>query len=356
MATKEMTKEEAQHFVRTTKYCLKNENESANLQKKLLAIGCKWMSGCKEVQNEECKYLFVGVNLNITASSGEEIFIKNKFLEVNVNDVLNIEIKDIRMETLKFKVGDKVRVKSLEWYNSNKDKDGLVYIDKQGIVFGETMANLCGKIVQIEEVNKTGYFICGHPGFFQDWMLDNEMVAEEKQEVKQLNKNDMGTKEMTKEEVFAYLNNTKIMCTSEEESKKVQEKLFELGIKWQETEGLRPYTYLFMIINYYLKFTNDIEGWFRSEKKEIKPSEILAIQVKEEGPKFDPKTLQPFDKVLIRDKEGDKWRCNLFCHINEELMRKYFCVFDNWIYCIPYNEDTKNLVGTTDEAPEFYRI
>lgn len=23
--------------------------------------------------------------------------------------------------------------------------------------------------------------------------------------------------------------------------------------------------------------------------------------------------------------------------------------------CIPYNDDTKHLVGTTDEAPEFYR-
>jgi hypothetical protein len=61
------------------------------------------------------------------------------------------------METkLKFKVGDKLRVKSLEWFNGNKDENGLVYIDKEGIVFNETMANLCGKIVQIEEVNRTG--------------------------------------------------------------------------------------------------------------------------------------------------------------------------------------------------------
>ena len=63
------------------------------------------------------------------------------------------------METkLKFKVGDKVRVKSLEWYNGNKDVNGLVYQDEQGVVFDKTMANLCGKIVQIEEVYKTGYF------------------------------------------------------------------------------------------------------------------------------------------------------------------------------------------------------
>ena len=32
----------------------------------------------------------------------------------------------------------------------------------------------------------------------------------------------METKEMTQQEIFAYLNDTKILCTSKEESKKVQ--------------------------------------------------------------------------------------------------------------------------------------
>ena len=26
-----------------------------------------------------------------------------------------------------------------------------------------------------------------------------------------------------------------------------------------------------------------------------------------------------------------------------------------YTYCIPYNDDTKHLVGTTEEAPEYYR-
>lgn len=100
----------------------------------------------------------------------------------------------------------------------------------------------------------------------------------------------------------------------------------------------------------------DPPRWVDNRNKAIEVSEVMAIQLKEEKPKFDPQSLQPFDKVLVRDKENDKWRCNLFCHINEELIRKYFCVFDNWIYCIPYNEETKSLVGTGNEAPEFYRI
>ena len=32
--------------------------------------------------------------------------------------------------------------------------------------------------------------------------------------------------------------------------------------------------------------------------------------------KFDPKTLQPFDKVIVRDKNSDNWCCGYFSHIN----------------------------------------
>ena len=68
--------------------------------------------------------------------------------------------------------------------------------------------------------------------------------------------------------------------------------------------------------------------------------------------KFDPKTLRPFDRVLVRDRDIEHWICSLFSHIiNDE----YLCIGSCFIYCIPYNDDTKHLVGTTDEAPEYYR-
>ena len=34
----------------------------------------------------------------------------------------------------------------------------------------------------------------------------------------------------------------------------------------------------------------------------------------------------------------------------------YACIFDNYRYCIPYNEKIKYLVGTAKEASEFYRF
>lgn len=72
-----------------------------------------------------------------------------------------------------------------------------------------------------------------------------------------------------------------------------------------------------------------------------------------EKPKFDPKTLQPFDKVLVRDRFGNRWFCNFFSNINNNY---YECMGGlMWKNCIPYNEETKHLVGTSDKAPEYYR-
>ena len=74
-------------------------------------------------------------------------------------------------------------------------------------------------------------------------------------------------------------------------------------------------------------------------------------------PKFDPRTLQPFDKVLVRNDSKYVWDCNLFSYIKPESeVYKYCSLCCGYIYCIPYNDDTKHLVGTTEEAPEFYRF
>ena len=71
--------------------------------------------------------------------------------------------------------------------------------------------------------------------------------------------------------------------------------------------------------------------------------------------KFDPKTLKPFDKVLVSDEHHTRWRCSFFSHIVDQINYKYFTSDSCYKFCIPYNDDTKHLVGTTDEAPEYYR-
>lgn len=69
--------------------------------------------------------------------------------------------------------------------------------------------------------------------------------------------------------------------------------------------------------------------------------------------RFNPKTLQPFDKVLVRNSRKT-WRCEHFSYFKEGDAYPYM-TSTSYAFCIPYNNDTKHLVGTDDEAPEFYR-
>ena len=76
-------------------------------------------------------------------------------------------------------------------------------------------------------------------------------------------------------------------------------------------------------------------------------------------PKFDPKTLKPFDKVLIRRSSEDYnvWFPDFVSDPPNGTNNKTLCmcVMEDITMVIPYNNDTKHLVGTNDEAAEYYR-
>ena len=68
--------------------------------------------------------------------------------------------------------------------------------------------------------------------------------------------------------------------------------------------------------------------------------------------KFDPKTLKTFDKVLVRTNSNTVWEPDFFGYMDGNWV---MCIARGNAQCIPYNEHTKHLVGTNDEAPEYYR-
>lgn len=83
-------------------------------------------------------------------------------------------------------------------------------------------------------------------------------------------------------------------------------------------------------------------------------SKFSAPWLKKE--KFDPKTLKPFDKVLVRDGYKERWLCRFFSHIVDgEHIYKYITIGSGYKYCIPYNDETEHLVDTAGEAPEYYK-
>ena len=65
--------------------------------------------------------------------------------------------------------------------------------------------------------------------------------------------------------------------------------------------------------------------------------------------------MKPFDKVLVKDDDTCNWRADFYSNKGKSKKFPYMCVGATCKYCIPYNNNTKHLVGTTAEAPEYYR-
>ena len=71
--------------------------------------------------------------------------------------------------------------------------------------------------------------------------------------------------------------------------------------------------------------------------------------------RFNPNTLKPYDKVLVRDCYSGNWVCDLFSHIGNKDTYPFYCVSNYYRWCIPYNDDTKHLIGTSESPSKYYR-
>ena len=56
---------------------------------------------------------------------------------------------------------------------------------------------------------------------------------------------------------------------------------------------------------------------------------------------------KPFDKVVVRCSEADRWSIDFFSY---KVHNGYICTGDAWFgYCLPYNDETAHLLGTADD-------
>lgn len=95
----------------------------------------------------------------------------------------------------------------------------------------------------------------------------------------------------------------------------------------------------------------DKQQLFDALAKEGKAWDAGKKEVVDLKPKVE---LKPFDKVLCRNSKDDTWEADFFARLTRKEIDytqsgKYLCVGDLWMYCIPYNEETAHLLGTTDE-------
>ena len=76
---------------------------------------------------------------------------------------------------MKYKVGDKVRVKSLDWYNENKDEHGTVNVP---FSFIKEMTQYCGKEFIITQVLSNGGYLLKNALYtFSDEMLEDANIV-----------------------------------------------------------------------------------------------------------------------------------------------------------------------------------
>lgn len=107
-----------------------------------------------------------------------------------------------------------------------------------------------------------------------------------------------------------------------------------------------------------LLFADEVESSeeyrFATEEEKL----ILFDALAKEGKRWDsekkqivdlkPKVeLKPFDKVLVRDFGSQAWQVSLFSYKDSDSY--YCCNGCGWNQCIPYNEKTAHLLGTTGE-------
>ena len=93
---------------------------------------------------------------------------------------------------MRYKKGDRVRVRSLEWYNANKNSKGVIILQDWRI-FEESMSEFCGKVVTIEAYNSRGnYYDIKEDGKVNYWSDDMfEGLAIEKPQEKMVSLDDV---------------------------------------------------------------------------------------------------------------------------------------------------------------------
>lgn len=77
--------------------------------------------------------------------------------------------------------------------------------------------------------------------------------------------------------------------------------------------------------------------------------------------KFTLESLEPFDKILVREDDKSQWKPQIFARFiyNKWHIMCAVCIGDiqeTTLYeeVVPYNEDTKHLCYSYEQPPEFY--
>lgn len=197
---------------------------------------------------------------------------------------------------------------------------------------GDILATNDGKFIAIIKKNGGKYYCCCHTNgtyFITDYSgwFDRFATEEEKQKL------------------FDVIKATGYKWNAETNTlEKLIEPKFKIGDKI--TNGKISITIGYIDDEYYYEI-----GRNTANRLSIKNQDEWELVLN----KFDITTLKPFDKVLVRDDENCTWRVDFYSHYESDTHYCYVCVGDGYKQCIPCNEETAHLVGTTNDCPYKYK-
>lgn len=112
--------------------------------------------------------------------------------------------------------------------------------------------------------------------------------------------------------------------------------------------------------------TLKIDDWLSFEDKQIQPITetqriILFDALAKEGKALDAEkkqvvdlktkwTPKPFDRVITRNAADDVWTANIFSHMDSHGEYVTIACVGGYTHCLPYNEETAKLIGTTNNV------
>ena len=95
-------------------------------------------------------------------------------------------------------------------------------------------------------------------------------------------------------------------------------------------------------MNEILSLSKKDDSFMFAEETDAKKKQVVDLKIKWITPK-------PFDRVITRKAYDDIWTANIFSHMNS--CGEYVTIgcAGGYHYCLPYNDETAHLLGTTDE-------
>lgn len=100
---------------------------------------------------------------------------------------------------------------------------------------------------------------------------------------------------------------------------------------------------------------NDAGYYWDSDRKIISRNYEEPEKTGETEKKFTIDDFKPFDKVLVRDSSEHCWNISMFSFTTGNTRYPYQCLQYTYNQCIPYNEETAHLLGTTKKYNGKYK-